>query len=213
MNLHTHRNSEYAIRSCDPSELETMPLVEGQWVSTGLHPWWLNESTAIFRWQEVELLAARNGVLALGEVGLDRRSPASLELQVKVLEWHIKLALEMEIPLILHLTDYLDTMMQLRKKYPKGLWIWHGFNGHESMYRQLLKTNTDFSIGRKVLSSAERLEVLIKEMPLERMWIESDQEDDAVLRNIYQKVSELRNIETNMLSLHIFARFKDRFKV
>ncbi len=185
-----------------------MPLVENQWFSTGLHPWWLNEATHQEQWKKVELLADRPGLLALGEVGLDRRSPVSLALQTQVLIQHIELALDLDVPLILHLTDYLDTMMQLRKKYPKGKWIWHGFNGHETLYRQLLSTNTDFSVGRRILLPPSSLHKLVEKIPENRIWMESDQEDDQILRNIYQKVSEIRNTETDILSLHIFVRFQ-----
>lgn len=212
LNLHTHRNGPFNVRSCDPIELDVLPLEEQQWFSTGLHPWWLNTNTWNEQWKKIEALINRPGLLAIGEVGLDRRSPVDLAIQTQVLVRHIELALELGLPLILHLTDYFDVVMQLRKKYPKGLWIWHSFNGHATMYRQLLKTNTDFSIGRKLLLQNSPLENLIEHIPEDRFWLESDQEDDLVLRDIYKKVSQLRKVETDILSQHIFVRFEEVIK-
>lgn len=213
LNLHAHRNGKWALRSCDPHELETLPLTPNQWFSVGLHPWWLDFATLEDKWSKVNALTERKGLLAIGEVGLDRRSPLPVQDQIQVLKWHIQLASTLKIPLILHVVDYLDDLLKLRKQYPEGKWIWHGFHGHETLYQQLVDTNTDFSIGKKIFSGSLTLEKLVSQMPEKRLWIESDQEDDLVLRNIYQKVAKLRNIETDILIQHIFVRFQEDFKI
>lgn len=88
-----------------PRVLEFVERHEGLHAALGVHP----NSVAEARPGDVETLAELAGhpkVVAIGESGLDTYwDRAPIELQLEFLERHVALALERDLPLILHLRD------------------------------------------------------------------------------------------------------------
>lgn len=61
-----------------------------------------------------------NKIIAIGECGLDYHYPeTNREHQLKMFAAHIDLALELDLPLVLHIRDAHDDAITMLKKYPK----------------------------------------------------------------------------------------------
>lgn len=79
--------------------------LEGVWAAVGIHP---NETAnaADADWNALREMAGAPEVVAIGESGIDLyRDRSSLEVQRRWLERHAELALEVELPLVLHVRD------------------------------------------------------------------------------------------------------------
>ena len=168
---------------CVSINLEHYPrmhaLVErcaGVSVSVGVHP---NEQGG----QEptvAELveLAARPGVVAIGETGLDYfRSEGDLEWQRERFRTHIRAAREAGKPLIVHSRDAADdTLAILREEgADEAGGVMHCFTGDREMARRAMDLNFHISFsGIVTFKSAQELMEVARRMPLERMLVETD---------------------------------------
>ena len=145
-------------------------------VSVGVHP---NEQGG----QEptvAELveLAARPGVVAIGETGLDYfRSEGDLEWQRERFRTHIRAAREAGKPLIVHSRDAAeDTLAILREEgADEAGGVMHCFTGDREMARRAMDLNFHISFsGIVTFKSAQELMEVARHMPLERMLVETD---------------------------------------
>ena len=145
-------------------------------VSVGVHP---NEQGG----QEptvAELveLAARPGVVAIGETGLDYfRSEGDLEWQRERFRTHIRAAREAGKPLIVHSRDAADdTLAILREEgADEAGGVMHCFTGDREMARRAMDLNFHISFsGIVTFKSAQELMEVARRMPLERMLVETD---------------------------------------
>ena len=145
-------------------------------VSVGVHP---NEQGG----QEptvAELveLAARPGVVAIGETGLDYfRSEGDLEWQRERFRTHIRAAKEAGKPLIVHSRDAAeDTLAILREEgASEAGGVMHCFTGDREMASRAMDLNFHISFsGIVTFRSARELMEVARRMPLERMLVETD---------------------------------------
>jgi TatD DNase family protein len=84
----------------------------------GIHPWYVGTQAqgALTRLQA--LLAARpRGLVAVGECGLDLRSHVPQEGQVELFEAQIRLAMDHELPLIVHSVRANDTVAKILRRF------------------------------------------------------------------------------------------------
>ena len=103
-------------------------LVEGQNVfySVGVHPMKLNElGESVF--VGIEDTVRIKKVIAIGECGLDRRSPICMKTQEEILEVQVRLAEELCKPLIIHCVKAYSELIAVRKRTKSSVpWIVHG---------------------------------------------------------------------------------------
>lgn len=135
--------------------------------SIGIHPW--NTPTSQEKMEELRLNAENcSRIVAIGECGLDKLRGAPIEEQLPVFEEQIILASRLGLPLIIHCIRALDHLLRLRKKYPRGRWILHGFRGNAATARQLLAANIELSYGPR------RNEEAFEATPPEMRHLETD---------------------------------------
>ena len=108
------------------------------WAAVGIHPESLIESDASTNaefagdWKAelaaIAPLLEQNKVVAVGEIGLDYHWPIPKEAQLELFEAQIRLALELDKPVIVHDRQaHADTYALLKKYRPKG--VLHCFSG------------------------------------------------------------------------------------
>jgi TatD DNase family protein len=168
---------------CVSINLEHYPhmhaLVErraGVSVSVGVHP---NERggyepTA----DELVALASRNGVVAIGETGLDYfRSEGDLEWQRERFRTHIRAAKKSGKPLIVHSRDAAEDTLKILREEGAGEagGVMHCFTGDREIASRAMDLNFHISFsGIVTFKSAQELMEVARRMPLERMLVETD---------------------------------------
>ncbi|MCL5412004.1 MAG: TatD family hydrolase [Patescibacteria group bacterium] len=147
--------------------------------SVGVHPH--HASQLYSGWlKEIESLALQPKVVALGEIGLDLHQYSSgigdLEKQKEIFLTQVEVAKKIKKPVIFHCRnawpDLLDILDYL-KNPPKG--VFHCFSGTRGQAKFLVESGFYLSFtGNITYKSAGNLREAVKEVPLERLMVETD---------------------------------------
>lgn len=169
---HTHRPAPRAIVNL-PTPLSPAP--EGLLCSIGIHPWEADTASPALL-AAIEVRAADDpAIVAIGEVGLDRRRGPSLDIQTPVFEAQARIAERTGLPLIIHAVRTIPEVLALHKKLqPEVPWIFHGFRGGPDAVRQILgRPGTFISLGPEPRSE------ILSLIPPDRLLRESDAQPHA----------------------------------
>jgi len=157
--IHTHdlHPAVPSVINIDPAEISlshpALPQIpEGSFFSLGIHPQHATEtyiSTALLNLRHLAT-ANPDAVIAIGEAGLDRTLPSTLDAQAPVFIAQARLAQELSLPLIIHCVRAFDRLLAIRKAMrPTVPWIVHGFRGKPALARQLLNAGLLLSFGHR----------------------------------------------------------------
>lgn len=144
------------------------------YAAVGWHPeeaaGWTDDSL-----EQIRALAAQPKVCAIGEIGLDYYWDASTKAtQETMLRAQLELALELDLPVIIHDREaHADTLALLRKYRPKG--ILHCFSGSAEMAGEILKLGMYLAFGGAVtFKNAKKPAEAAAAVPLDRLLVETD---------------------------------------
>ena len=113
-------------------------------------------------------------VVAIGEIGLDYHWDIPKDLQNRVFEEQLRLAKDLDAPVVIHDREaHGDTMELLRKYRPKGLM--HCYSGSVEMLKEVMKLGLYISLGGTVTFKNARVPVEVAAaVPLDRLLLETD---------------------------------------
>jgi TatD DNase family protein len=145
------------------------------YASIGLHP---HEADKYDQNTHAELveLAKHDKVVAIGEIGLDYyRNYSKAENQKQLFLSLLKLAKDMDLPVIIHnRLAQQDTLMILKEYLPLKAVV-HCFSGDEIFLRECLNSGFFVSFTCNITyKKADNLRGLVDKAPLERLFLETD---------------------------------------
>ncbi len=212
INIHTHQIGE-GINVVDPCLGSVGELESGMvYVSKGIHPMYIDKQTELLM-AEIEKSAHEGTIVAIGEAGLDRNASTSMEEQRRWFEWQVKIAVQYNLPLIIHVVRAVPELITIRKKYSRHQkWIIHGFNQRLEVLQELLKHGFYISVGRQIMNEKSNAYKYLLEIPNELLFIETD-DSDFKIAEIYHRVAELRGISIQKLQRIIKLNFDKLFPV
>ena len=210
LDIHTHQEGKQpgvrSILSLSLTGDQAIALPENQDVSVGLHPWFATLQYLdrdFFRLTEV---ARSPHVKLIGECGLDRLKGDSIENQLLILKKQLRLAAEINKPVILHCVKCFDELMAVKKEMNLDIpYILHGFNKHEKLGRQLLNRGFFLSFGKAILNADSGAAAILKDVDI--FFLETD-DADCNIAEIYEEAANLKNCSVNELKALIFANWK-----
>ncbi len=143
----------------------------------GVHPHNANSITEA-TYAQIRALVREPRVVALGETGLDfyyNNSPA--DVQRAHFRAFIRLAREIKLPLALHIRDAYSEAAQILKEEGEGqvIGVVHCFTGNLEEAEKLLNLGFFLSFtGIVTFKNAANLREVVKQVPLDRLLIETD---------------------------------------
>lgn len=144
----------------------------GIYAAVGLHP---DAADEIDRIEEIRRLCGNKKVVAVGEIGLDYHyEEHSRDIQKKAFEEQLKLAAELDMPVVIHSRDaWEDTMELLRKYRPKG--VMHCFSGSAETAREIVGMGMYVGFtGVVTFKNAKKALKALEAVPLDRLLVETD---------------------------------------
>lgn len=161
-----------------PKQLEICDRFENVWTVTGVHPHDAVNYAGVSA-EDVLKNTEHNKVVAIGECGLDYFYDfAPRDVQIKVFRQMIKAAQESRLPLIVHTREADDDTIELLRE----AYLQKPFTGEIHCYSSSLKLAEEaLKIGFYISASgmitfknAETLRQSFKDVPLERLLVETD---------------------------------------
>jgi TatD DNase family protein len=180
------------------------------YATVGMHP---HDAAAMTprAWDALRLLAGEERVVALGEMGLDFYRNLSPHLvQEQVFRKQLALALELQMPVVIHDRDAHDETMEILKEFPglPGV-VMHCFSGGRLMAEKCLAMGFYLGIGGPLTyPKNEKLVEVAMTAPLDRILLETDcpylspqpwrgqRNEPSYLPVVAKKLAELRGLST-----------------
>lgn len=141
----------------------------------GLHPYFIHQHTAQDL-QSLTLTLKQYPAVAIGECGLDDMIPnPDSDKQLALFKAHIQLALEFDLPLIIHARKTVDLILKEIRKHPNLRGVLHSFTGSLQQAEIALKHNFLLGFGgAATFPRAQKLHKIIRSLTLEDFLIETD---------------------------------------
>lgn len=123
---------------------------------------------------QLKELAENPKVVAIGECGLDYHYPnIDKEKQKNLFTAQLKLAQELNLPIIIHCRSAQEEIIQLVKSPQKG--VFHCFAGDKNFLEKVLDLGFYVSFcGNITFKNAKDLQEVVKAAPIERILLETD---------------------------------------
>jgi TatD DNase family protein len=191
---------------------------DGLYAAFGLHPVYLDEHRSEQLNELHDWLTRYTGhpkLCAVGEFGLDYfLEQLDRERQQQLFEAQLKLAIEFELPALLHVRRaHAATIATLKRLKPQRGGIIHAFAGSYEEAREYLKLGFKLGLGgAPTWPQALRLRKVVAQLPLEAIVLETDSPDMAPamhpnqrnspehLPDICAALAELRGISSEVLA-------------
>ncbi len=150
--------------------------------SFGYHPWYLHERTE--HWQERLREFLDQVPAAVGEIGLDRWKPdLPYDGQEEVFVAQLRIAAERNVPASIHCLRTWGRMLELLQSNPRPEcgFLLHSYGGPVEMVNVFTKLGAYFSLpGCYAHERKERQRATFREIPMERLLIETDAPDQLL---------------------------------
>ena len=145
------------------------------YAAVGIHPENLEGLPENYLRTLADLYEKNTKVVAIGEIGLDYYWDIPKEPQLKVFEEQLKLAMELDAPVVIHDREaHADTMRILKKYTPKKVLL-HCYSGSKEMLKEVMKLGAFISMGGVVTFKNARVPVEVAEaVPVDRLLLETD---------------------------------------
>lgn len=215
---------------------------EGVWAAVGIHPIHLFNSPNVppeeksveeFDYDKYKKLAQDKKVVAIGEVGLDyhhfegvENIPEKKELQKKVLKEFIKLANELNKPVILHCWGAYEELIEILKENPidkKG--VVHCYIGSWKTAQKFIELG--YKIGLNgIVTYSESYDKLIRNINLRDLLIETDcpylspkplerdsRNEPINVKYVAQKIADVRKVNISEIEEATTNNAKELFNI
>ena len=202
------------IHACvEPSEIPAIKSMADQFeeirYSVGVHP------LDAHHWDDKTLNVLKNAalddsrVVAIGELGLDLFKAENLSEQLSILMPQLKLAFELNLPVIVHCRDAAKEMLEVFSKLskdgccPKG--VMHCWSGNVKQMREFIDLGFYISFsGNVTFKNAIDVHACATEVPSNRFLVETDspflspvphrgkRNEPSFVKHVVDKISEIR---------------------
>lgn len=146
----------------------------------GLHPYWSSEhpQSAIAELEKV-IQEKPKGLVAIGECGLNAvAAPELMKRQIQLLEAQLKLALQYQLPVLLHVRKAHPELQALLKRYQGLRGVIHGFSGSYELAKSYLQLGMKLGVGGVMTyPRANKTRQAMQQLPLEALVLETDAPD------------------------------------
>jgi len=165
--------------------------------SAGLHPWYFGTENLQENLIKLESIIQNPNCFAIGEIGLDKFSKIDINEQKEVFDSCVKLAKKYNKSIIIHSVKMYNEIIQILKNNNfTGKVFFHSFNANSQITKQLIKNNNFFySISELSLRNSDKIKESLQIIPVDKLFVETDDNPNGDLMLIIKKISELINVK------------------
>ena len=208
--VHTHllkdKPDTNAILNVFWQDIDKLP--DCQPFSLSAHPWYLDTYSSVEFESILQKLYNNPYFMAIGECGLDKNTAFNPDFQISTLNEQYKFAETSGRPMIIHCVRSFDQLIAWRKGKNINMLV-HGFNRKIELLKDLIKAGFYLSFGASIFEDDKAL----VNCPLEKLFLETDNQDKYSIEEIYNKAAEVLNMDVELLKLQILENRKTFFKL
>lgn len=195
------------------------------YAAVGYHPESVDNGTCFDERQMLKLIK-ENKVVAIGEIGLDYYWDTTFkENQIEMFERQLQFAAAHSLPVIIHDREaHADTLQLIKKHKPKG--VLHCFSGSVEMAKEVVGLGLYIGVGGVVtFKNSKKIVEVIKEIPLERILLETDAPYLApepfrgklnrsdYIEFVAKRIAEIKNVDYEQVLLQTTENTKKLFNI
>ena len=210
------------------ASVELAKKYESIYAAVGVHPHSAKEVNTMVM-EQLKELAENEKVIAIGEIGLDYyydNSPR--DVQRKWFIEQLKLAKELDLPVIIHTRDAAGETFEILKNNQNGnvRGVLHSYSGSVEMALDYVKMGFYISIGGPVtFKNARIVREVAEAVPLDKLLIETDcpyltpepyrgkRNEPVYVKYTAEKIAEIKKISYDELVKATNANTKRLFKI
>ena len=180
----------------------------------GLHPCYVDDNFDLeidFVKKQIE----KHDYKAIGEIGIDLfHEKKYFEQQVIAFEEQIKLAIDYDLPIVIHSRDSFDEIFEVLEKFKceKLRGIFHCFTGNIDQAHRIIDLNFHLGIGGVLTFKNGKISEFLKEIPINKIVLETDspylapsphrgsRNESSYLKIIADKLAKVYNLEIDEIS-------------
>lgn len=212
-----------SIESCYEM-IELAKTHDNVYITLGIHPENCDDS-----FEELEKIIRSNvdnsKFIAIGEIGLDYYyGKETKDKQLELLNKELKLAEELNLPVVIHSREAtLDTIETLKKYNVKG--VIHCFSGSLETANIYMKIGYYIGVGGVMTFKNSKIDEVIKEIPLDRLLLETDapfltpepfrkySNEPKYIRTIGEYLANLKGVSLDEVSTQTEENIKNIFGI
>jgi len=131
-----------------------------------------------------------------------------IEKQIMIFQKHLELAESIRKPLVIHCVRAFAELIALKKSSKSSVpWIIHGFHKKIEVFQQLLRHDFYFSFGAAILSDRAPVIQAIANVPDGKFLLETDDQQDLNIKQIYDRVVTLRQVSLETLQTQLLETY------
>ena len=183
------------------------------YAAVGWHPeeaaGWTDDSL-----EQIRALAAQPKICAIGEIGLDYYWDASTKATQEImLRAQLELALELDLPVIIHDREAHGDSLRIVCDYPGLRGVFHCFSGSAEMAKELIRRGWYLGFdGPVTYKSNKKAAEVLAVTPLERILVETDspymapepcrgkRNDSSLLVYVLEKIAALKGVSAEEMT-------------
>lgn len=180
----------------------------------GLHPCYVDDNFDLeidFVKKQIE----KHDYKAIGEIGIDLfHEKKYLDQQVDAFEEQIKLAINYDLPIVIHSRDSFDEIFEVLEKFKceKLRGIFHCFTGNIDQAHRIIDLNFHLGIGGVLTFKNGKISEFLNEIPINKIVLETDspylapsphrgsRNESSYLKIIADKLAKVYNLEIDEIS-------------
>ena len=196
-------------------------------IMAGLHPAYVSNNND----KEIDLVVEnlkKYDCVAIGEIGIDLYwEEKFLEQQKIIFKKQIELALQYNLPIVIHCREAFDHIYRILKKYSKHnlKGVFHCFTGNEEQARKIIDLNFKLGVGGIVTFKNGGLDKFLNKIDLKNIVLETDspylaptphrgkRNNSSYLIYIVDKMSEIYGVENHEIASITTNNAKELFNL
>lgn len=215
---------------CEPHTIDLSIAISNEYSNIksaiGLHPVDVSMRTDEVIANIKQLAETSDQVIAIGEIGLDYHwYPEQQEEQKALLHEQMKIAEQLELPVVIHSRDAYEDCYQILKQYPTVTGVIHSFSDNYAMAEKFIEIGYYIGIGGPVtFKNGHNQKEVVQKIDLSKLVIETDgpyltpvphrgkRNEPAYLTFILEEIASLRNEDIEKVGATIYQNSLNLFK-
>lgn len=213
LNFHAHQQmpaeDEFVIQSKFLQEDLIISNNDKIFFTAGLHPWHADILEEAEIKSKLEELVKSKTILAIGETGIDKLKGPDLDLQTSVFKYHIEIADNYNLPLIIHSVKAHNEIFKFKKETKSKVpWVIHHFNGSKKAALDFIDHGFYLSVSHHIKNEKTKLSNYFGDLPREKIFLETD-DFKIDIKDLYKIASEKMGVSVKQLKVQLMNNLKN----